>query len=79
MRGGTVGPNDLLVIPAGTLCVERTLSATACGLKRTVVCEGDCDILQATAASHSKQSKTAKLLVDSVNKILAARAPAQAS
>ena len=79
MRGGTVGPNDLLVIPAGTLCVERTLSATTCGLKRTVVCEGDCDILQATAASRSKQSKTAKLLVDSVNKILAARAPSQAS
>ena len=32
---GTLAPNDILVLPSGWLCIERSLESSSAGLKRT--------------------------------------------
>ena len=70
---GTIGPNDVVFLPAGFLYIERSLTSTASGLKRVWLQPGDLEKLQKIEDGRTKKSKTAKLFLSSVPQIIAAR------
>ena len=80
MFGGTLGPNDIVFVPAGWLCAERTLASSAFGLRRTWCTDIQLQTLQHVAAlDGTKEGRAVKAIVDACRKAQSARPPAAAA
>ena len=63
---GTVGPNTMLFYPAGWMTCERTMTACASGVRKSVIGDGDIDVLRVLELSRPAPS----LLMDAIFKMI---------
>ena len=66
LRSATLGPLDFMIVPAATLCMERTLNCAVTGIKRHWWSTRDAQTLRSIEEGKERKSKSTKMVLEAI-------------